>query len=89
MSGGSALGGEEKVIDLGGSGIVDSEDKEDVDDELEDVEDIDDEDEELEDDEDDDKVPFEVSDVVNNGSDASPCWRCSYSVVDGGDIVVL
>ena len=47
VSGGSELGGEEEVFDLGGSGIVDGEDEEDVDDELEDVEDIDDEDEEL------------------------------------------
>ena len=87
MSGGSELCGEEEVFDLGGSGIVDGED-EDVDDELEDVEDIDDEDEELEDD-DDDEVPVEVSDVVDNGSDTSRCWRCSSSVVGGDDIVVL
>ena len=88
VSGGSELGGEEEVLDRGGSGIVDDED-EDVDDELEDVEDIDDEDDELEDDDDDDEVLVEVSVVVDSGSDASRCWRCSSSVVGGVDIVVL
>ena len=90
VSGGSELGGEEEVSDRGGSGIVDGED-EDVDDELEDVEDIDDEDEEdeVEDDEDDDEVSVEVSDVADNGSDTSRCWRCRSSAVGGEDIVVL
>ena len=91
MSGGSELGGEEEVFDLGGSGIVEGEDEEDVDDELEDVEDIDDEDDEdeLEDDEDDEEVAVEVSDVVDNGSGTSRCYRCSSSVFGGEVIVVL
>ena len=90
MSVGSEFGGEEEVIDLRGSGIVDGED-EDVDNEPEDVEDFDDEDEEdvLKDDEVDDEVPVEVSDVVDNGSDILRCWRCRSSAVGGKDIVVL